>query len=54
MKPEKWSERLLGFALSAVVGVLMLRFAWGELQPLLPVLAAGLVLWGFFRWQYRR
>lgn len=54
MKPEKWSERLLGFALSAVAAVWLLRLAWTEVQPLLPVLAGGLVVYGFFTWQRHR
>ena len=54
MKPEKWSERLLGFAVSAVAAVFLLRIAWREVQPLLPILAFGLVVYGYIRWQHHR
>lgn len=54
MDPGRWSERLLAFAFSVLVAVVVLRFAWSEVQPVLPLLVGGLVVYGCFRWQHHR
>ncbi len=54
MQPERWSERLLSFAFSLLVAVVVVRWAWVEIQPLLPLLVGGLVIYGYFKWQQHR
>ena len=51
---QSWADRALGFAISAVVVVLLLRLAWTLLQPLMPVLLVGLGLYVGLRWWLHR
>ncbi len=53
MNTEKWSERLLAFACTVFITVLVVRWAWSELQPLLPVLAGAFVVYWVIIWRYR-
>jgi hypothetical protein len=53
MKPTGWGEQLLSFAICVVGAVLLLRYALLELQPLLPFLLIGSVIFLFFKWRGR-
>lgn len=54
MDPGRWSERLLSFVFSVLVAVFVVRWALTEVQPFLPLLIGGLVVYGYFKWQHHR
>ncbi len=45
---------MLSFAFSLLVTVFVVRWAWVEIEPLLPLLVGGLVIYGYFKWQHHR
>ena len=45
---------MLSFAFSVLVAVFVVRWAWVEIQSLLPLLVGGLVVYGYFKWQHHR
>lgn len=57
MKPTAWSERLLAAALKLAAAVLVFTWTVQLLEPLLPWLLLGGVVFGVIRllsWRYRR
>lgn len=53
-KPSSYVDKLLGVSMTLVVSALSLSWAWALVQPLLPILAFGFIVYGFFRWQSHR
>jgi len=50
---EKWSERLVAFAAATFITVLVVRWAWAELEPMLPVLVGAFVVYCVIAWRCR-